>query len=109
MLPARAQEFPFEPEYETEESGFHPIFNGHDLDGWTYDPVYWSVRDGVMVGEVTPETILRQNSFIIWEAGQPADFELKAEFRVSDRGNSGLNYRSNRVEGEYALKGYQLD
>lgn len=104
-----AQDFPFQPEYEIEESGFRSVFNGLDLTGWSYDPVYWSVRDGVMVGEVTPETILKQNSFIIWTESLPADFEFKAEFRVSDRGNSGINYRSDRVENQYALRGYQLD
>jgi len=104
-----AQDFPFQPEYDVEESGFRSIFNGQDLEGWTYDPVYWSVQDGMLVGEVTPETILKQNSFIIWTEAQPADFELKMEFRVSDRGNSGINYRSSKIEDLYALKGYQLD
>lgn len=97
------------PETDVEESGFRPIFNGTDLEGWDYDPVYWSVRDGVMTGEVTPETLLKQNNFIIWMNDQPADFELKMDFRVSPEGNSGINYRSSRVEEQYALKGYQLD
>ena len=109
LTEAAAQNFPFLPEYEVEESGFRLIFNGQDLETWTYDPVYWSVQDGVMVGEVTPETILKQNSFIIWTEDQPADFELKMEFRVSDRGNSGINYRSSKIEDLYALRGYQLD
>ena len=63
-----------------------------------------------MVGEVTPETLLERNSFIVWKGGTPADFELKMEYRVSPEGNSGINYRSVKVPGvAHALKGYQLD
>lgn len=104
----RAQS-PF-PEETGEETGFRPIFDGKTLEGWTYDPVYWRVEEGRMIGEVTPETLLERNSFIIWREGAPADFELKLEYRVSAQGNSGINYRSSEAEGvPDALKGYQLD
>lgn len=109
FLPGASAQFPFMPERDVEESGFRPIFNGENLDGWIYDPVYWKVEDGTMVGEVTPETLLESNSFIIWMGGQPADVEIKMDFRISAEGNSGINYRSSKVEDEYALKGYQLD
>lgn len=102
-------QFPFAVERNVEESGFELIFNGSNLDGWKYDPAYWRVENGVMVGEITPETILDSNSFIIWTKEQPADFELKMDFRVSKEGNSGINYRSSKIENVYALKGYQFD
>ncbi|MDR2968463.1 MAG: DUF1080 domain-containing protein [Tannerellaceae bacterium] len=105
-----AQTFPVE---NVDEVGFVPIFNGENFDGWVGDPVYWSVVDGVMTGTVTEATLLRENSFIIWQGGQPSDFELKMDYRVSGKGNSGINYRSVKVEtksgNKYALKGYQLD
>lgn len=107
-MPIMAQ-FPFAVERNVKESGFKLIFNGSNLDGWTYDPVYWRVENGVMIGEITPETTLDSNSFIIWIKEQPADFELKMDFRVSKEGNSGINYRSSKIENVYALKGYQLD
>lgn len=92
------------------EAGYKLIFNGKDLDGWKGDPVYWRVEDGILTGEVSPATLLKKNSFIIWQGGQPGDFELKLEYRVSSKGNSGINYRSVLVDGEpYALKGYQAD
>ena len=98
------------PDEGVPESGFRPIFDGRTLDGWTFDPVYWRVADGCIVGEVTPETLLDRNSFIIWRGGAPADFELKMDYRVSDQGNSGINYRSAEVPGvPDALQGYQLD
>jgi hypothetical protein len=91
-------------------AGFEPIFDGKSLDGWEGDPVYWRVEDGALVGEVTPETLLKQNSFIVWRGGVTRDFELKLEYRISPRGNSGINYRSDVFEGnKFALRGYQAD
>ena len=92
------------------EAGFEPIFDGKTLSGWEGDSTYWRVEDGALVGEVTPETLLEQNSFIIWRGGTTEDFELKVEYRVSAEGNSGINYRSIEVpEQKWALKGYQAD
>lgn len=92
------------------ENGFISIFDGKTLDGWDGDSTYWRVEQGNLVGEVTPSTIPDRNSFIIWQGDMPSDFELKVEFRVSPEGNSGINYRSEPVEGiPYALRGYQAD
>ncbi len=89
---------------------FSSIFNGRDLTGWKGDSTYWRVENGILVGEVTPATLLKRNSFIINQNTMPYNFELKLEYRVSAKGNSGINYRSMLVEGEpYALKGYQAD
>lgn len=93
-----------------DESGFESIFDGRTLKGWEGDPKYWRVEGGALVGEVTPETLLKQNSFIIWRGGVTRDFELKVEYRISARGNSGVNYRSTEVAGQpFALRGYQAD
>ena len=93
-----------------EEPGFQPIFDGKTLDGWEYDPKYWRAENGVLVGEVTPETILQRNTFIVWRGGTPGDFELKVDYRITATGNSGINYRSAMVaDTKYALRGYQCD
>lgn len=95
---------------KTNENGFKEIFNGKSLKGWEGDPVYWKVVDGVLVGEITPQTILKKNSFIIWRKGITTDFELKVAYRISVDGNSGINYRSEEVKDTpFALKGYQAD
>ncbi len=89
--------------------GFQPIFDGA-LKNWDGDPQYWRVENGILVGEVTPNNLLKQNSFLIWRGGAPKDFELKAEFRISDHGNSGINYRSVEISGtRWLLRGYQAD
>lgn len=91
------------------EAGFESIFDG-TLKNWEGDPTYWKVENGTLIGEVTPATLLKVNSFIIWRGGELGDFELKLEYRVSAEGNSGINYRSIDVPGvKFALEGYQDD
>jgi hypothetical protein len=92
------------------QDGFTPIFDGKSLQGWEFDPVYWSVKDGAIVGEITAATLLKNNTFIIWKGGELGDFELKVDYWISENGNSGVQYRSDRyTELPYALKGYQAD
>jgi hypothetical protein len=93
-----------------DEAGFTSIFDGKTLQGWEGDPKYWRVENGCLVGEVTAETLLKQNSFIVWRGGTTGDFELRTDFRVSAQGNSGINYRSEEIPGtRFALRGYQFD
>ena len=98
-----------------DEAGFNSIFDGITLNGWEGDPKYWRVDDHVMVGEITPETIIKSNTFIIWRGGAPKDFELKVEYRITSGGNSGINYRSVVVphkvtpKNKFAMRGYQCD
>jgi hypothetical protein len=97
-------------EVRPEDGGYERIFDGKTLDNWKGDPAYWRVEDGCLVGVVTPETLLKRNTFIIWQGKMPENFEIKVEYKVSDQGNSGINYRSEPVEGlPYALRGYQAD
>jgi len=100
---------------EGDEPGFRPIFDGKSLEGWEGDPKYWRAADGVMSGEITPETLVRSNTFLIWRGGAPEDFELKVDYRITSGGNSGVNYRSVVVpdpvtpSNRFAMRGYQCD
>lgn len=100
---------------EGDEPGFSPIFDGKTLSGWDGDPTYWKVENGVLVGEITPSTIVKSNTFAVWSGGRPKDFELKLEYRITPEGNSGINYRSAIVPdpvtpaNTFALRGYQFD
>lgn len=92
------------------EKGFVQIFDGKTFKGWECDTAFWKISDGVVKGWETPEHQLKQNTFLIYTGSQPGDFELKVEYRISERGNSGIQYRSEKVPGlPYALKGYQAD
>ena len=92
------------------KDGFVKIFDGKSMTGWDADTTFWKVKDNCFVGEVTPQTPIKTNTFLIWRGGLPADFELKAKYRISADGNSGINYRSEELPNiKYALKGYQAD
>jgi hypothetical protein len=98
----------------TEEPGFQSIFDG-TLKDWDGDPKYWRAENGEMVGEITPETVIKSNTFIVWRGGEPGDFELKVDFKITAAGNSGINYRSVIVPdkvtptNQFAMRGYQCD
>jgi hypothetical protein len=93
-----------------EEQKFISIFDGKSLSNWDGDTAYWRVENSALTGEVKESNLLKHNSFIIWQGGEPADFELKGEYKITGQGNSGINYRSERVpEIPFALKGYQAD
>jgi 3-keto-disaccharide hydrolase len=100
---------------EGDEPGFQPIFDGKSLAGWEGDPAYWRAEGGAIVGEITPSTVVKSNTFIIWRGGRPKDFELKLEYRITAAGNSGINYRSAVVPdpvtpgNKFAMRGYQFD
>ena len=98
------------PPVANTDAGFAPIFDGKTLAGWDGDPQYWRVENGCLVGEITPATIIKRNTFIIWRGGAPSDFELKVEYRISAEGNSGVNYRSVQLtDAPWSLAGYQAD
>jgi len=113
--PARPEPLPFEY-----HEGFDSIFDGKTLNGWEGDPRFWSVQDGAIVGQTTPDKKLEENTFIIWKGGEPADFELRVEYRISAT-NSGIQIRSVQlpqgtpdpqgrpVTGKWEMKGYQAD
>ncbi|MDZ7620635.1 MAG: family 16 glycoside hydrolase, partial [Patescibacteria group bacterium] len=94
-----------------EEDGFRPIFDGKTLEGWDGNPDFWRVEDGCIVGQTTPEKPTKGNTFIIWRGGEPADFELKVEFKLTNH-NSGVQVRSfEKPEewGKWVAGGYQAD
>lgn len=93
-----------------EGDGFVEIFDGKTLNDWEGDTTYWRVENGSLMGEVTPTTLLKTNTFIVWKGGAPGDFELKADFKIAEAGNSGINYRSEALtDVPHALRGYQAD
>ncbi|WP_255702657.1 family 16 glycoside hydrolase [Antarcticibacterium sp. 1MA-6-2] len=49
---------------------FVKIFDGKSLNGWEGDSTYWSVENGNLVGQITPSTPLKENTFIIWKDGE---------------------------------------
>jgi len=72
------------------EEKYTPLFDGKSLDGWTTKdgkPVTkgWAVEQGVLVRVGGGGSIYSSKEF--------ADFELRFDWRISKRGNSGIKYR----------------
>lgn len=110
-LHAVAADAPLSAPAETPD--MKPIFNGKDLSGWDGDPRLWSVKDGAIHGETSPENPAKGNTFLIWKDGATKDFELRLSFRCSVTNNSGIQYRSKQFEpkpneqNRWRLHGYQ--
>ena len=95
---------------QKKSTGFVRIFDGKSMKGWDADTTFWRVENGSFIGEVTPAKPIKTNTFLIWRKSLPANFEFKAQYRISPGGNSGVNYRSEELKDiRYALKGYQAD
>ena len=95
--------------------GAQTLFNGKDLSGWKGHPDFWSVRDGAITGQSTATKVVDANTFLVWQGGEPANFELRLKFRLTAQnakgwGNSGVQYRSRVIDAEkFVVGGYQAD
>lgn len=88
------------------EEGFVPLFDGKSLDGWEGNDKLWKVEAGMIVGD-SPG--IRKNEFLATKKSY-RDFELRLEFRLKDgQGNSGVQFRSQRVPESTEVSGYQAD
>lgn len=85
------------------------LFDGKSIKNWDGDPKYWSVEDGAIVG--TADGNLKRNHFITWKGNSVRNFELTMDVKISDGGNSGIQYRGViRPEiGHDVVSGYQCD
>lgn len=92
----------------TADEGFVSIFDGASLEGWSCRPesqsVDWSVRDGSIVGSGQGK-----ESYLLF-GEQLGDFELKFQYRLRGKGNTGVEVRGQPVEGKPSrLHGYHAD
>ncbi len=105
----------------SDHAGWQSMFDGVSLKGWDGSNRVWRAEQGAIVGESTPERPAG-TTYIIWEGGEQANFELKAEVKLEGTGtNSGIQYRSARTAqpqggpapnpqfAKWNLKGYQAD
>lgn len=84
------------------------LFNGEDLTGWSGRDDLWSVADGQIVGQTSPDDPIDGNTFLVYE-DEFANFELTAQFKI-EGGNSGIQYRSRVInEDKFIVSGYQAD
>ena len=81
------------------------LFNGKNLDGWqVYGTEKWYVNDqGLLVSKSGPD---KQYGYLATEKIFK-DFEITAEFKQEDNGNSGIFFRSD-IEGT-KISGWQAE
>lgn len=113
-----------------DHAGYTDMFDGSSLKGWDGNTDIWKVADGAIVGERpapptgTPAAPFR-GTFLVWQGGEPADFELKLEIKLEGpSADSGIQYRSliaplnpgrpgtpppDPREAKWNLAGYQFD
>ena len=88
------------------EEGFEPIFDGKSLDGWEGDRKLWLAENGELVGR-SPG--IHYNDFLVHRE-RFSNFVLKLSVRlVNNAGNSGIQFRSERVPNSTEMYGYQAD
>lgn len=110
-----------EPIDFNDPTGWQSLFDGASLAGWDGNPAVWRVADGAIVGEYTsPEGTRNPSTFLIWQGGQPGDFELKLEIKLEGAGaDSGIQYRgyfptpaagsAPTLGAPWTINGYQYD
>jgi putative membrane-bound dehydrogenase-like protein len=82
------------------------FFNGRDLTGWTGESRLWSVENGEIVGR-SPG--IGGNTFLLSDL-DAEDFRLSLDVKlVKDEGNSGVQFRSESLNGFSEMRGYQAD
>jgi|SRR5579863_6320681 len=98
-----------------DNSGWISLFDGNSLKGWDGPADIWRVDNGEIVAHSDPKH--PSSTYLIWQGGEPRDFELKVEIKLENEGsNSGIQFRATKL-GELAgrqysqweLRGYQAD
>jgi hypothetical protein len=82
------------------EKGWISMFDGMTLNGWkaNENPESWTVKDGTIVGD-------GEKSHLFFMKEECANCEFKAEVKISDKGNSGMYFRT--AWGPGFPKGYE--
>ncbi len=91
------------------KDGFMSLFDGKSLRGWEGDGKYWSVKEGAITG--VTDGSLTMNRFLTWTGSTIRNFDLRVMVKVSEGGNSGLQYRGKSAPelGLDVVTGYQCD
>jgi hypothetical protein len=83
-----------------DRTGYTDMFDGKTLTGWDGNSDIWKVVDGAIVGDrpAPPDGAAPapfRGTFLVWQGGEPADFELKLEIKLEGpTADSGIQFRS---------------
>ncbi len=84
------------------------IFDGRTFNGWEGDFTWFrTANESIVAGRL--DRPIPQNEFLCYHR-DVEDFELRLQVRLlNGRGNGGIQFRSQRIEGEREMIGYQAD
>ena len=92
-----------------DETGFVPLFDGESIDDWVQrgGTAEYRVEQGEMGGEIVGKAVPKTPNSFLCTPRDYGDFELRLEFQVDPRLNSGVmfraqsrdDYRDGRVHG----------
>jgi hypothetical protein len=99
-----------------DHAGWQSLFDGASLKGWDGPTDVWQVENGLIVATSTAANPTG-STYLIWEGGEPANFEFKTELKVEgDGSNSGIQFRATRLGplpdkkySQWDTRGYQAD
>ena len=93
-----------------EKDRYESIFDGKTLAGWKGEKAYWRVENGAIVGSIAEGERLNHNTWLVWQDGKLADFDLRLQFRLRGKpaANSGIQIRC-QAESVTEVSGYQAD
>ena len=94
-----------------EQDGFVSIFDGKTLKGWrsapdtTYEP--WSVKNGAIRGEGQEDRLI----YLVYSENESLkDFELKFQYKMVTKGNTGVEIRTRPDKtNKRPFEGYHAD
>jgi Domain of Unknown Function (DUF1080) len=85
-------------------TGWLPLFNGTNFDGWLAETNYWKMDEGGVMHGITPGTAQHHYAYT---TNDYADFELHADVKLIGN-NSGICIRI-KPENFDSVPGYQVD
>jgi hypothetical protein len=89
-----------------DDQGWKPLFDGETLNGWHAVPGgKWEVVDGTIVG--TSPTEEKRHGILLTDQ-RFKDFEIRLKYKAL-KGNSGLYFRVDQVEGDVSVNGFQAE
>lgn len=89
-----------------QQGNWKPLFNHQNLEGWQVLPGgTWTVEDGIIIGKSPLDEPLHG---ILLSDRTYDDFKLKAVYKAI-KGNSGVYFRVEKVEGTNSVNGLQAE
>ncbi len=90
--------------HSADDDAFTPLFNGKDLTGWTVNKggkmTAWDAEDGILF-------VKGGGGGWLMTEKEYGDFELRLEYKLPQKGNSGVGLRSS-LEGDPAYVGMEI-